>query len=59
MNAIKSLLGLQAGLLSVPAAIDALEDSESREQIMMVLEVRVQGPSRGAYRRASLGIVPP
>jgi PAS domain S-box-containing protein len=37
MNTIKSLLGLQAGLLSDPAAIDALEDSESRVQSMMVL----------------------
>jgi two-component sensor histidine kinase len=37
MNTIKSLLALQAGTLSDPAAIEALEDAGSRVQSMMLL----------------------
>ena len=37
MNTIKGLLNLQANMLTDPAAIEALKDTESRVQSMMVL----------------------
>ena len=37
MNTIKSLLGLQAAMITDPAAIEALQDTESRVLTMMLL----------------------